>query len=47
MKDLSAKTGLSIETKNGADFTAYLTKVDQQIKGILKKAGLYRSGAKH
>jgi tripartite-type tricarboxylate transporter receptor subunit TctC len=46
MKDLSEKTGLSIVTRNGADFTAYLTKTDKQIKEILTKAGLYRSGAK-
>ena len=46
MKDLSEKTGLSIVTRDGADFTAYLTKTDKQIKEILKKAGLYRSGAK-
>jgi len=44
LKDLADKTGLSIVTKNGADFTAYLAKTDGQIKEILKKAGLYRSG---
>lgn len=46
LKDLSEKTGLSIITKNSADFTAYLDKTDAQIKEILKKAGLYRSGGK-
>lgn len=44
MKDLSEKTGLAIVTKNGADFTKYMAKTDGQIKDILKKAGLYRSG---
>lgn len=46
MADLGVKTGLDIETMNGAEFTKYLTKTDGQIKDILKKAGLYRSGKK-
>jgi len=46
LKALSEKTGLSIVTKNSAEFTAYLAKTDGQIKEILKKAGLYRSGGK-
>jgi tripartite-type tricarboxylate transporter receptor subunit TctC len=46
MKNLSAKTGLEIKMRNGADFTKYLYERDKQIKEILKKAGLYRSKAK-
>ncbi|MEW6332644.1 MAG: tripartite tricarboxylate transporter substrate binding protein [Thermodesulfobacteriota bacterium] len=46
MADLGVKTGLDIEPMSGADFTKYLTKTDGQIKDILKKAGLYRSGKK-
>ncbi len=46
MKNLSAKTGLEIKMRNGADFTKYLYARDKQIKDILKKAGLYRSKAK-
>ena len=44
LADLAQKTGLAVSTKNGADFTTYLAKTDGQIKDILKKAGLYRSG---
>lgn len=44
LKDLGEKTGLAIVTKNSVDFTNYLAKTDGQIKDILKKAGLYRSG---
>jgi tripartite-type tricarboxylate transporter receptor subunit TctC len=43
MKDLSAKTGLIIVTKNSADFTNYLAKTDKSVKDLLKKAGLYRT----
>ena len=46
MKNLSEKTGLSIKTRNSADFTKYLYGRDKQIKEILKKAGLYRSKKK-
>ena len=46
MKNLSAKTGLSIKTRNSADFTKFLYERDKQIKDILKKAGLYRIKAK-
>jgi tripartite-type tricarboxylate transporter receptor subunit TctC len=46
LKDLSEKTGLSIVLKNSDEFTKYLAKTDGQIKDILKKAGLYRSGGK-
>ena len=45
MQDLSERTGLMIITRNGADFTNYLAITDKLIKDILKKAGLYRSGA--
>jgi len=37
MKNLSEKTGLSIKTRNSADFTEYLYERDKQIKEILKK----------
>lgn len=46
LDDLATKTGLAVVTKNSADFTKYLAKTDGQIKDILKKAGLYRSGDK-
>ncbi len=46
MKNLSAKTGLEIKMRNGADFTKYLYERDKQIKDILKKAGLYRTKKK-
>ena len=45
MIDLGERTGLIIVTRNGADFTNYLGKTDKLIKDLLKKAGLYRSGA--
>ena len=43
MKNLAKKTGLDLKTRNGAEFTKYLSVRDKQIKEILKKAGLYRS----
>jgi tripartite-type tricarboxylate transporter receptor subunit TctC len=46
MKNLSAKTGLEIDTKNAAAFEKYLATADKKIKEILKKAGLYRTRKK-
>ena len=43
MINLGKKTGLDLKTRNGAEFTKYLSVIDKKIKKILKEAGLYRS----